>query len=171
MGWEYARRRPPGGDLWWPDNSKKSTVTKVSIRLASSTRRPPPHHIFQTPLTTTTMPNNFQGRMSDFNKGQIIAFRRKILSLSQIAKELKRPKSTMQTFLDRYENRDSRKHSFRRQTSTDHRPHAKTSCRRLDDYLFANDQRGCSQCIRAYQRAGTHRGHQKVEGEAEGAPD
>jgi len=49
------------------------------------------------------MPNNFQGRMSDFDKGQIIAFRRQNLSLSQIAKEIKRPKSTIQTFLDRYE--------------------------------------------------------------------
>ena len=45
--------------------------------------------------------------MSDFDKGQIIAFRKQNSSLSQIAKEINRPKSTIQTFLDRYESRDS----------------------------------------------------------------
>jgi len=41
--------------------------------------------------------------MSDFDKGHIIAFRKQNLSLSQIAKEINRPNSTKQTFLDRYE--------------------------------------------------------------------
>jgi len=54
----------------------------------------------------TTMPNNFQGHMSNFDKGQIIAFRKQNLSLSQIDKEINRPKSTIQTFLDRYESRN-----------------------------------------------------------------
>jgi len=49
------------------------------------------------------MPNNFQRHMSDFDKGHIIAFRKQNLSLSQIAKEINRPNSTKQTFLDRYE--------------------------------------------------------------------
>jgi len=52
------------------------------------------------------MPNNFQGRMSDFDKAQIIAFHKQNLSLSEIAKEMNRPKSTIQTFLDRYESCD-----------------------------------------------------------------
>ena len=53
------------------------------------------------------MPNSFHGRMSDFDKGQIIAFRRQNWLFSQIDKEIKRPKSTIQSFLDRYDNRDS----------------------------------------------------------------
>jgi len=52
------------------------------------------------------MPNNFQGHMSDFDKGQIIAFHKQNLSLSEIAKEINRPNTAIRTVLDQYESRD-----------------------------------------------------------------
>lgn len=50
------------------------------------------------------MSYNTNGYLSDLDKGQIIAFHKQKLSLSQISKEINRPKSTVHAFLTRYKN-------------------------------------------------------------------
>ena len=50
------------------------------------------------------MTYNTNGYLSDLEKGQIISFLKQKLSLSQISKEINRPKSTVLAFLTRYKN-------------------------------------------------------------------
>ena len=54
---------------------------------------------------STTMPPQKTGYLSEFEKGQIVALRKKEISFSEIGELLHHPKSTVQTFHNRFQKR------------------------------------------------------------------
>src|SRR5437588_11955526 len=58
---------------------------------------------------STTMPPEKTGHLTEFEKGQIVALKEKNLSISEIDKILRDPKSTVLSFYNWYEKRGDEK--------------------------------------------------------------
>jgi len=82
-----------------------STRAKASVQSVVTKRHLKKLHLSDQPLPSTIMAPQNTGYLTEFEKGQIVALRKKEISFSEIGELLHRPKRTVQTFHNRFQKR------------------------------------------------------------------